>query len=217
MHTKQQIGKWKQTKPKSINQHFSIWTFTKSRRQGGRQQIAGHLCNLFRIQCAPNCSLQPICTALCLRSGWSRVRCQCRVSEVTSYWYTWLSHVCLYFASLLSLQLNFTFITSDLFAALWLIWTWTGHISNSQEIEKLTRDRKRDTQEIEKNPASMQIFKSKPLKTTDLNDWSVHTVQHQHPRSSVFILCGVLLTSAAFCLSRTNMVDSENTLLIGGQ
>lgn len=55
-----------------IKQHCSIWTLAEPRWWVGRQQIAGHLCNLFWIQRLGDCSLQPICTT--------------RVSEVVRRW-----------------------------------------------------------------------------------------------------------------------------------
>lgn len=51
---------------------FSIWTLAQLWRWAGRQQIAGHSCNLFWIQCLGDCSLQPICAT--------------RVSEVVRRW-----------------------------------------------------------------------------------------------------------------------------------
>ena len=50
------------------------------KEKNGRQQIAEHLCNLFRIQFHLNCNLQAICTALSLRSGLSLLKRQCSVS-----------------------------------------------------------------------------------------------------------------------------------------
>lgn len=43
-----------------------------SQRNEGREKktIAGHLCNLFRINCYQNCCLQAICTALSVRNVW---------------------------------------------------------------------------------------------------------------------------------------------------
>lgn len=55
-----------------IKQHWSIWTLAAPRPRVGRQPIAGHLCNLFWIQCLHRLQPGTYLRNTCLRGGLER-------------------------------------------------------------------------------------------------------------------------------------------------